>query len=67
MQFTSKNAAKITAQITGETGKVYFDGVTTANTTPESAKAQIDKIMAVVGKAVNTAGMTRQLTEEVTE
>ena len=66
MQFTSKNAAKITAKITGETSKVYFDGVTTATITPENAKAQIDKIMQTVSKTVDTAGMTRTLTEEAT-
>ncbi len=67
MQFTSKSAAKITAPITGSTGKVYFDGTKMDNVTPEIAKAQIDKIMATVGDTVSTTGMTRTITQEVTE
>ena len=66
MQFTSRNAAKITAKVTGSTEKVSFDGTTTANVTPESAKTQIDKIMHVVNKTVNTSGMTRTIIQEAT-
>ena len=64
MIFSDKNISKITAKITNATDKITFDGCTTASTTPENAKAQIDKILAIVGKSVDTAGMTRIVTQE---
>ena len=67
MTFTDKNYCKITAKVTGSTSNITFNGVTPdSSLTPDNAKAQIDKIMNIVGKAVDTAGMTRVITQEAT-
>jgi len=67
MQFTEKFTSKISAQVTGSTEKITLDGLTIAATTPENAKAQMDKILNIVNKAVNTSGMIRTITQEATE
>lgn len=67
MQFTEKLTSKISAQVTGSTEKITLDGLTIAATTPENAKAQMDKILHIVNKAVNTSGMIRTITQEATE
>ena len=68
MTFTSKPIATIKAKNASDaTDSISVPGVTTASTTPENAKAQIDKLLGVVGLAVSTAGMTRTITEEATE
>lgn len=67
MTFNEKSYSKITAKITGATSKVTFDGVTAdSSLTPDDAKTQIDKIMNIVGEAVDTAGMARIITQEAT-
>lgn len=67
MVFTEKPYAKITATIDGTADPINIDGVTTDDTiTPEEAKAQIDKVLGVVGKAVKTVGMKRIRIEEAT-
>lgn len=68
MTFTGKNVAKITAQYSGNQNTVTFSGVTTdANLTPENAKAQIDKILAIVGRSCVTAGMYMDFRKVATE
>lgn len=67
MQFTEKLTSKISAQVTDSTEKITLDGLTIAATTPENAKAQMDKILHIVNKAVNTSGMIRTITQEATE
>jgi len=67
MQFTEKLTSKISAQVTGSTEKITLDGLTTAATTPENAKAQIDKIMHIVSKTIAASGMIRTITQEATE
>jgi len=66
MIFTDKITAKFSGKITGSTEKITIDGATVASTTPENAKAQIDKILDIVGKAIDTTGMTRTITQEAT-
>lgn len=64
MTFTNRNVAKLTAKYSDSQSTISFQGVTTASTTPENAKAQIDKILAIVGKSVITNGMTRTIVQE---
>ena len=67
MTFTQKPTAIIWAK-DGDTGEfVSIGGITTGNTTPENAKAQLDKILGIAGKSVLTSGMTRIRTEEATD
>ena len=64
MTFTQTPVATIKAKITGTTDSVSVQG-TNPTSTPENAKTQIDKILALVGtKTVSTAGMTRTRFEE---
>lgn len=68
MVFKQKPAATIKAKNGADaTENISIGGVTTANTTPENAKAQIDKLVGIVGKSVSTAGMTRTFVEEASE
>lgn len=64
MVFTTKEYAKIQAQISGSTGTITIDGVTSGATTPENAKAQVDKILNIVGKSVVTDKMKQIITKE---
>lgn len=64
MIFSTKPVATITAKTVGSTEKTVINGVTTANTTPENAAVQINKILSVVGKEIGTSGMIRTQTEE---
>lgn len=64
MNFVNKGVAKLNARFSDSQNTITFQGVTTANTTPENAKAQADKLLAVVGKAITTTGMTRVITQE---
>lgn len=67
MTFTQKPTAIIWAK-DGDTGEfISIGGITTGNTTPENAKAQLDKIWGIAGKSVLTSGMTRIRTEEATD
>ena len=62
--FNEKPAATIKAHVTGTDDSVSVQG-TNPTSTPENAKAQIDKILAVVGsKTVDVDGMTRTRTSE---
>lgn len=66
MTFTEKPTAIIWAK-DGDTGEfVSIGGVTPGASTVENAKAQIDKILGIVGKSVLVDGMTRIRTEEAT-
>lgn len=66
MTFTEKPTAIIWAK-DGDTGEfVSIGGITTGATTVENAKAQLDKILGIVGKSVLVDGMTRIRTEEAT-
>lgn len=67
MTFESLTTTKITAKFTGATTSISMAGITAAATTPENAKAQIDKILDVIGKSVTTTGMTRTITQEATD
>lgn len=63
--FNEKPTATIKAKITGTQDSVSVQGTNPAST-PENAKAQIDKVLAVVGnKTVTIDGMTRTRTSEV--
>lgn len=64
MVFTEKTTAKIQAQLTGSTSTITVDGVTSGDTTPENAKAQIDKILRIVGRSVVTTKMKQIITKE---
>lgn len=66
MTFKEKPTAIIWAK-DGDTGEfVSIGGITTGTTTVENAKAQLDKILGIVGKSVLVDGMTRIRTEEAT-
>lgn len=67
MVFTAKSFAKIQAMLTGSTSTLTIDGVTSGETTPENAKAQIDKILDIVGKSVVTTKMKQIITREAAE
>lgn len=67
MQFTEKLVSKISVQVTGSTERITLDGLTVAATTPENAKAQIDKMLNIVSKTVMTSGMIRTITQEATD
>lgn len=64
MVFTTKEYAKIQAQFSDSTNTITIDGVTSGDTTPENAKAQIDKILNIVGRAVATTKMKQIVTKE---
>jgi len=64
MVFTEKVTAKIQAQVSGTTGTITIDGITSGTVTPENAKAQIDKILDIVGKSVETSKMKQIITKE---
>lgn len=63
--FIAKPAATIKAKVTGTENFVSVQG-TNPTSTPDNAKAQIDKILALTGsRTVDISGMTRTRTEEV--
>lgn len=64
MVFEDKQYAKIQARLTGTTNLITIDGTTSGATTPENAKEQIDKILDIVGKSVETVGMRQIVTKE---
>ena len=64
MVFTAKITAKIQAQLSDNTSTITVDGVTSGATTPENAKAQIDKILGIVGRSVSTSKMKQIITKE---
>lgn len=66
MIFADPITAKFSGKITGATEKITIDGATARATTPENAKAQIDKMLGIVNKAIDTTGMTRTITQEAT-
>ena len=67
MVFTEKETAKIQAMLSGSTSSITIDGVTSGAITPENAKAQIDKILGIVGRSVVTPKMKQIITKEAVE
>lgn len=67
MTFESLTTTKITAKYTGSTTSISMSGITASATTPENAKAQMDKILDIISKSVTTTGMTRTITQEAIE
>ena len=65
--FNFKPVATLKAQSATSTDMFTFQGVTTANTTPDNAATQINKILGLVGKSANTDKMTRTITEEAVD
>jgi len=67
MVFYSRPVATIKAKITGTTDSVSVQG-TNPDTTPENAKTQIDRVLALVGtKTVALDGMTQHITKEAVD
>lgn len=64
MVFATKEYAKIQAQFSGSVNTITVDGVTSGETTPENAKAQIDKILNIIGRSVATTKMKHIITKE---
>lgn len=63
--FDTKPVATIRAKITGSQDSVTVQGTNPAETNPETAAAQINKILQrVKGQTVTAAGMTRTRSEE---
>lgn len=67
MVFAEREYAKIQAYLSGSTNTITIDGVTSGATTPENAKAQVDKILGVVGRSVVTSKMKQIVTKEAVE
>lgn len=67
MVFADKETAKIQAMLSNATNTITVDGVTSGATTPENAKAQIDKILGIVGRSVSTTKMKQIITKEAAE
>lgn len=67
MVFAEKETAKIQAYLAGATSTITIDGVTSGATTPENAKAQIDKILGIVGRSVSTPKMKQIITKEAVD
>ena len=65
--FNFKPVATLKAQSATSTDMFTFQGVTTANTTPDNAATQINKILGIVGKSATTEKMTRTITEEAVD
>lgn len=65
--FNFKPVATLKAQSATSTDMFTFQGVTTANTTPDNAATQINKILGLVGKSATTDKMTRTITEEAVD
>lgn len=67
MTFENPPTVKITANVAGEAAaeKITFDGIAyDAQTTPENAATQINKIFNIVSKQVAAQGMKRIITQE---
>lgn len=64
MIFETKTVAKIQASLGDNSSTITIDGVTAEDTTPENAKAQIDKILGIVGKSVLATNMKQIITKE---
>lgn len=64
MVFLEKETAKIQAQLFGSTSTITIDGVTSDDTTPEDAQAQINKILDIVGRSVVIDKMKQIITKE---
>lgn len=62
--FVNKPTANIKANLTGSSGYINIGGVHTGTDTTENAAAQINKVLAVVGKSVSADKMTRTITQE---
>lgn len=68
LSFWSRPVAVIKGKC-AQTGEfINIQGVTTANTTPANAKAQIDKLLGIGGQnIIADTNMTRTITEEVVD
>lgn len=65
MIFANTNTVKITSTISGSKDQIAIDGITAStDLTPETAQTQINKILVIVEKAVNTNGMYRTIKQE---
>lgn len=64
MVFEEKEFAKLQANFSDNSSSITIDGVTAAVITPENAKAQVDKILGIVGKSVSTTKMKQIITKE---
>ena len=63
--FNFKSVATLKAKSATSTDMFTFQGVTTANTTPANAAAQVNKLLSIVDKAVVADNnMTRTIVEE---
>lgn len=63
--FDNRPVATIKAKVTGTSDSISVQG-TNPSTTPDNAKAQIDKVLALTGtKTVDVVGMTQTRTAEV--
>lgn len=67
MTFTQAKTATIRAKNTTTNEFRFFNGITTAATTPDNAVAQINKILSVADQAISSNGMTRIITEEAVD
>lgn len=68
LSFYSKPTATLKAKLSNSTSLISIPGVTTANTTPANAAAQVNKLFGIAGKAiVADTNMTRTQTEEVVD
>ena len=68
LAFYSKPVAVIKGKCAQTGAIISIPGVTTANTTPANAKAQIDKLLGIGGQnIIADTNMTRVRTEEVVD
>ena len=68
LAFNFKPTATLKAKSANSNDMVTFTGVTIANTTPDNAAAQVNKILDIGGKAiVADTNMTRTQIQEVEE
>lgn len=66
--FNDKPVATIKGQLEGSSATMSVNGVTTASITPEAAATQINKLLAIGGKAmVVNAQMARSYSEGAIE
>lgn len=67
MIFQDTKTVKVNSIISGTSNRISVNGITSEPFTPETAQAQINKILDIVGIAVITRGMTRIRNEEAVE
>lgn len=68
LSFNTKPVATLKAKLSNSTSLISIPGVTTANTTPANAAAQVNKLLGIGGKAiVADTNMKRLPVEEVVD